>query len=114
MVQLQSHRPEERGLARKPAFPLNLANEPLMAHSPVTLETRISGKHKNSRSHGLVLVSQVVLFREVPVLDISLCQARDDDEAKHHQVDPCEDFVDQSRLIHTKCQEACCRGKVRK
>lgn len=46
MVQLQSHRPEERGLARKPAFPLNLANEPLMTHSAVTLETSTPGKQR--------------------------------------------------------------------
>ena len=58
--------------------------------------THIASKHKRSLCHGLVLVLQVVLLSQVPVLCVPLRQARDDDEAQHHQVDASENFVDQS------------------
>lgn len=55
---------------------------------------------------GFVYKAEVVFLFEIPVDRVPLNEARDYNEAQHHQVNACEDLIHQRWLVHTKGQKS--------
>ena len=49
----------------------------------------------------------VVLFGELPVMQVPLNEARDDDETKNHKVHHCKHFGNEGRLTSPQSQQSC-------